>query len=385
MPEEDNTNLWAKQVNLCFNAGMRIGIDCRMFSSRFTGIGRYTHELVKEILDMNHKLSHPHQIVLFFNEPEYSEFRTLYPVTKVLVKAKHYSFAEQTRFLFKLWKEKCDVVHFPHFNVPMLYRRPYSVTIHDLTLSLFPGKKMTKWYQRLAYHLTIRNTIHTAKKVVAISDNTKKDIQGHFKIGHGKIEVIYNGVNPEFKILEHPKKHPKPFLLYTGVWRSHKNLPKMIEAFAKVLEKHDLNLIITGKEDPFYPEVKETAEKLGVRGRVIFTGLVDEHELINLYNAASVFVFPSLYEGFGLPPLEAMACGTPVVASNSSSIPEICGEGNAVFFDPKNADDIAAKICEVYENESLREKLIEHGKKRVEEFSWKKMAETTFELILRNR
>lgn len=361
---------------------MRVGIDCRMFSTKFTGIGRYTHELVKEILEINHKLVDPHQIVLFFNQPEYHEFKTIYPVKKVLVGAKHYSFAEQTKFLFKLRKEKCDIVHFPHFNVPLLYRRPYTVTIHDLTLSLFPGKKMTKWYHRLAYHLTIRNTIRTAKKVIAISENTKKDIREHFKIKSEKIAVIYNGVNPEFKVVAHPKKYPKPFLLYTGVWRSHKNLPVMIEAFQKVLEKHDLNLIITGKEDPFYPEVKEAVEKFGVKGRVVFTGLVGEEELLNLYNSAEVFVFPSLYEGFGLPPLEAMACGTPVVASDTSSIPEVCGEGNALFFDPKNPEDLAKKICEVYENEDLRQQLIENGRERVKDFSWGKMAKETFDLIL---
>lgn len=371
---------------------MKIGIDCRIFSSKFTGIGRYTNELVNHFIEINGKLDKPHQLVLFFNNPEYHEFKTIAPVKKVLVNAKHYSFNEQLHFWLKLRKEKCDVVHFPHFNVPILYRKPYVVTIHDLTLSLFPGHKMTKWYHRLAYHLTIRNAVKTAKKIIAVSKNTRDDIIDHLHPEEKKIEVIYNGLNPEFHLITDTEKFKptlnkynitKQFLLYAGVWRNHKNLPRLIKAFdiLKNEKNLDLQLVITGKPDPHYPEVKATVKALNLQDDVIFTNLISEDELIYLYNAALIFAFPSLYEGFGLPPLESMACGTPVVASNRSSIPEICGQDNAIFFDPENTQDIAEKIWELYKDADLQAELIEKGKNRAAQFSWEKTAKETFKLI----
>ena len=371
---------------------MKIGIDCRLFSSKFTGIGRYTHELVDYYIELNNNLKKPHQIVLFFNNPEYKKYKEVENVTKVLVDAKHYSFAEQTRFLFKLNKEKLDIVHFPHFNVPVLYRRPYVVTIHDLTLNFFPGQKMTKFYHRLAYNLTIKNATKKAKKIIAISKNTRNDMVDILDVNPEKIEIIYNGIDEKFKFIQDAskfkktlKKHKitKQFLLYTGVWRNHKNLPRFLKAFKLLKEKKNLNLqlVITGKEDPHYPEVKKTVKNLKLTEDVIFPGLVDDKELVHLYNAAFIFVFPSLYEGFGLPPLESMSCGTPVVASNISSIPEVCGEENAVFFDPYRATDIAEKIYSLYTNTNKQAELVEKGIKHSAKFSWKTTAEKTFKLI----
>jgi len=369
---------------------MKIGIDCRLFSSSFTGIGRCTHELVKHIIEMNRKLAEPHELVLFFNNPEYREFRSLAPIKKVLINAKHYSFDEQWTFWRKLKKEKCDVVHFPHFNKPILYKGDYTVTIHDLTLSMFPGKKMTKWYHRLAYHMVIKSAIKHARRVIAVSQNTKNDIIEHFKIKPDKIAVVYNGVNKEFDLMKdvektHPtlRKHKinKQFLLYVGVWRSHKNLPRMIEAFKKLRESSDIQLVITGKPDLHYPEVIDTVKRLKLTENVIFPGLVSEKELIHLYNAAMIFIFPSLYEGFGLPPLESMRCGTPVVASRTSSIPEICGNENAIFFDPYDVEDIAEKIAMVYKDAELQGRLIKNGAERASEFSWEKMSKDTFKII----
>jgi glycosyltransferase involved in cell wall biosynthesis len=370
---------------------MKIGIDARIFSSGFTGIGRYTQELIKELIKINDKNSLKHELVLFFNQPEYSKYSPENSnVKKVLVNAKHYSFKEQTVFLKKLKEENCDIVHFPHFNVPIFYRRPYTVTIHDLTLSFFPGRKMTKWFHRLAYNLTINNATKKAKKVIAVSENTKKDIVEHLKISEEKIKTIYNGVSSEFKIVENQQalirtlekyKISKDFLLYTGVWRNHKNLKRLIDAFALVKENIDLQLVITGKPDPHYPEVKSAINENNLEGEVILTGLVEEEDLVNLYNSARIYVFPSLYEGFGFPPLEAMRCGTPVAASNSSSIPEVCKEA-ATYFDPYDIEDIAEKIEALYKDPSLQYDLIEKGVERSKDFSWEKMAHETYETII---
>jgi len=313
-------------------------------------------------------------------------------VKKVLVNAPHYSLKEQTKFLKALNKENCSMVHFPHFNVPNFYRKPYIVTIHDLTLSLFPGRKMTKWYHRLAYHFTIKNAVKKAKKVIAVSKNTKEDIISHLKIPAEKIEVIYNGINPQFHIIEDLKEVEKTlkkydikkdFLLYTGVWRNHKNLTGLIEAFniLKNEKQIDINLVITGNPDPIYPEVLQTIKALNLEKDIILPGLVSEQELVHLYNGAKIYVFPSFYEGFGLPPIEAMRCGTPVAASNTSSIPEICGEENAVYFNPHIPQDIAEKIEMLYKNVDLQAGLIWKGMHHSQRFSWEAMARHTYEVI----
>jgi glycosyltransferase involved in cell wall biosynthesis len=253
---------------------------------------------------------------------------------------------------------------------------------------------MTKWYHRLAYNLTIKNVTKKAKKILTISKNTKQDLIKILNIDPEKIEVIYNGVSPIFRFMDDPaapaktlKKYKikQQFLLYAGVWRSHKNLARLIEAFSTLKKEKGLNLqlVITGKPDPYYPEVKNTVKKLNLQEDVIFTGLVEEEELLHLYNAAHIFVFPSLYEGFGLPPLEAMRCGTPVVASDISSIPEICGRENAVFFNPYNIKDIAEKIELVYKDPDLQAKLVTEGIQYSSKFSWGRTAKKTFYILQR--
>ncbi len=366
-----------------------------MFSSAFTGIGRYTFELVKYITEENNKKKNPDEIILFFNSPEFENYKCSKNTKKVLVNSKHYSLSEQTSFFIKLWKEKLDIMHFPHFNVPILYAQPFTVTIHDLTLSLFPGQKMTKWYHRLAYNWTIKNAVKRSERIVAVSENTKIDIVEHLKISPKKIQTIYNGISPDFKLIHDAKilqptlkkyKITKPFLLYTGVWRGHKNLVRLIKAFkiVKDQENIDLQLVMTGKPDPHYPEVLKEIEKLGLENEVIRVGFVSEKELVHLFNAALFYVFPSLYEGFGLPPLESMACGSPVVCSESSCLPEICGEDNAIFFDPENVEELAQKITDLYKDPKLQSELVANGIAHAKKFAWEKSCKETYELILKS-
>lgn len=357
-----------------------------MFKSSFTGIGRYTFELVKNLQAMSPQL--PHEFVLFFNEPEFTTFTPTAPnFKKVLAATPHYSLAEQTKFLKILNRERLDLMHFTHFNAPIKYEKPFIVTIHDLTHTLFPGRKMQGFAYRLAYKAVVRSAVKKAKRIIAVSQNTKEDLQSILNVSSHRIDVIYEGVNEEYGQFSDRKKEEskdylkqrykikQPFLLYTGVHRYHKNLPRLIKAFKLLsLEYPKLQLVITGKEDPLYPEVENEAKSQDLEKKVIFPGLVPEEDLIALYNLAEVYVFPSLYEGFGLPILEAMQCGTPVCASNSSSLPEIAGEGNALFFDPNDEADIAAKIAKILEDDSLRKALIEKGFARVKDFSWEKMA-----------
>ena len=367
---------------------MRIGIDARMYSTEFTGIGRYVYELVKQLKEIDDK----NDYVLFMNEPEYSGFEETRHFKKILVKARHYSVREQLGYLWTLRRAKLDLMHFTHFNAPILYRKPSVVTIHDLTLSFFPGKKMNSAFYRMAYNTVLKAAVRNAKKVIAVSENTKADLVNVAGTSPSKVEVIYEGVGEEFgprgdkETQEDVKRKysiTRNFLLYTGVWRGHKNLVNLIKAFALLREGpegHDLQLVITGEEDPYYPEVKRTVKELSLEHHVIYTGMVPEKELVALYQTATAYVFPSLYEGFGLPPLEAMRCGTPVIASKSSCIPEICGEASALYFDPYDPEDISNSIRKVLLDETLQKELRECGLKHSLKFSWEKMAQKTLEI-----
>lgn len=367
---------------------MRIGIDARMYSSQFTGIGRYVYELVQHLAQTDKE----NEYVLFMNSPEFESFELPNArFSKVLVKAKHYSLAEQTRYWWALRRAKLDLMHFTHFNAPLLYRRPSIVTIHDLTLSFFPGKKMNSSFARFAYNLVLKNSVAHASKVISVSENTKADLVKLLDTPLGKIEVVYEGVSGQFGpredkevVREMVKKYTitKDYLLYTGVWRGHKNLVNLLRAFRilKNDESFEGQLVITGEEDPYYPEVKRTVKELDLEHDVIFAGMVPEEELVALYQAASLYVFPSLYEGFGLPVLEAMRCGTPVIASKSSCIPEICGEDNALFFDPYDPDDMANSIRKAWMDPGLQKDLRDRGLRHSRKFSWEDMAQRTLQV-----
>ncbi|QQR84057.1 glycosyltransferase family 4 protein [Candidatus Peregrinibacteria bacterium] len=365
---------------------MKIGIDARMYGSGFTGIGRYNFELIQRLSELD---THHHYIIFLRKEG----FEAFTPpnqrFTKVLADFPHYSLSEQTQFLSLLNSFQLDLMHFTHFNAPIFYRRPYVVTIHDLTLSFFPGKKMNRWFYRMAYHIVLSRVTRRAKMIIAVSKHTQKDLQKVLKISDSRIVVIYNGVNPEFSepaaitAQDLSKKFhlERPYFLYTGVWRDHKNLVGLIKAFKQFnATDHGHDLVITGKFNPIYEEVVETVKTLKLKDHVHLVGLVSEDDLKALYQHAFAYAFPSFYEGFGLPPLEAMQCGTPVLASNASSIPEVCGEGNALFFDPYQTDDIAQKMQTLVDDPPLRQQLIQRGLERVKQFSWTTMAKKVLSL-----
>lgn len=360
---------------------MRIGIDARMHGASFTGIGRYTAELIAQLA----KLDTEHEYVLFMRKDAYESFQCPNDrFKKVPADFRHYSLGEQTGFLRTLNREKLDLMHFTHFNAPLFYAKPFIVTIHDLTLSFFPGKKMNHLLQRLAYHLVVRNVTQKAKRIIAVSNHTKEDLMRTLGVPEDKIVVIYNGVSAQFSGAT-PTKRPelnkklglsKPFFLYTGVWRDHKNLVGLIKAFAGFNEEtgRQYELVITGPHNPTYHEVPDTVKSLGAESSIHLVGLVSEEDIHSLYLNAFAYVFPSFYEGFGLPPLEAMQSGTPVLASNVSAIPEVCGEGNALYFDPYSIEDMKSKMKDFVRDASLRQRLIDRGFTRVKFFSWEKMA-----------
>lgn len=362
----------------------KIGLDARPYN--WTGIGRYLRNLIDQLLVIDQE----NEYVLFLEKDAAEQVPDSPKVKKVIVDIPHYSWKEQTSMPRVIQKEDCDLVHFPHFNMPITYKDPFIVTIHDLTLSFFPGQKMTSFLHRTGYQATIKHACKKAKRIIAVSKNTAKDIENLMKVDQSKIDIIYEAVefdkyhnrHSEEGIVEMKSRFnlKKPYLLYVGVWRSHKNILGMLSAFRKILDRGiDCNLVITGKPDPHYPEVKNKIKELKLENRVIFPGFVPDEDLPLMYAGADLFVWPSFYEGFGLPPLEAMASGTPVISSNTSAMPEILGKA-AEFFDPYDDEEIALAMERVLRDRGHREQLKEKGLLHVKQFQWKKMAEETLKV-----
>lgn len=366
----------------------KIGIDARMYGAEQTGIGNYIRNLIINLAQIDKS----NQYVIFLSRKEFDKFQAPGENFKKIKTNSHwYSWREQAALPFNLLGERLDLAHFPHFNSPILYPGKSVVTIHDITPFFFPGNKMNSLIRRAAFRQVFAASIKKASAVIAVSASTKSDIIRHFGAKENKITVTYEGVSDDFKILPNRDKIRekitakyaigKPFIFYTGVWRNHKNITGLIRAFA-ILKKElggAYQLVLGGKEDPFYPEVKKTIRDLRLEEDIICPGFIPAGELCQFYNICSLFVIPSFYEGFGLVGLEAFACGAPVISSRITSLPEVLGE-SALYFDPKNHQEMAGVMKKVLTDDNLREKMIKSGQARAEKFSWRRMAEETYKI-----
>ncbi|MBW9221791.1 glycosyltransferase family 4 protein [Methanothermococcus sp. SCGC AD-155-C09] len=362
---------------------MKIGIISEPLNQPLTGVGNYLYNLIKELLNKNLC----NNIVLI----NYKNCNIFPTVNKTLINnplkkiSKTYLWYA---YIFALnsirgYFNGLDIIHNP-YQAPTFFDlkgQKYIITVHDLIQILFP--KEVKPLVHLVQKTMLPRTIRTADKIISVSHNTKKDVIKYFKIPEDKIEVIYNGVNEEYKPLpdnEIEKIRQKynleyPFILYVGGLAPNKNIPTLIKAFYKLKKQRLLHkLVIIGAKRLKYNSIFETIDKLNLQKDVIFTGYVPEEDLPALYNAADLFVYPSIYEGFGLPPLEAMACGIPVITSNSSSLPEVVGNAG-IMVDPYDVDGLSRAMYEVLTNDGLREELRKRGLERAKLFTWKKCAE----------
>lgn len=365
---------------------MKIGLDLRMIDGG-SGISRYITELTQQILT----LDKTNQYVLFFNEltPQLKSIYEKFGHPMIETKIKHYSMAEQLSFVSVLNKENLDLVHFPHFNAPVLYGKKFVVTIHDLTHTKFPGKKTTHMLHRAAYNLTMLNAIKRSNKIIAVSASTKSEVQEYFKVDSNKIQVVYEGYNDAYKVLDREvaQKHvkekfgvTKPYLLYVGVWRRYKNLPALANVFNRLVDQGlDIELVLAGEQDPFYPEISSQVLGIPHKDRIKAVGRVSDEDLNFLYNGCRMFVLPSLAEGFGLTALEAGACGVPIACSDIPTLREVMGQG-AEFFDPYNEDNMLDIIGNVISNEHRLEELANAALARSKHFSWKQAAEETIKV-----
>jgi len=291
-----------------------------------------------------------------------------------------------------------DLVHIPLNRVPLLMIKPYVVTIHDMA-NIFHEEGASSMRMNLRRYRFRRGLVR-ANRVIAVSDATRRDCEQHMGVPPERIKRVYNAPDPGFqagaagcqpdeqeRIMERYQIN-YPFLLYAGNIRRHKNVPRLVEAFAVVREQlashpvyKDLRLVIIGDTISQYPLVRQTVIKSRVEHVVRFLGFVPFETLRCFYEMAAAFVFPSRYEGFGLPPLEAMACGTPVVTSNVSSLPEVVDEA-AILVNPENVFDIARGIGQVLLDEELRADLIRRGKEQAARFSWERTARQVLAIYL---
>ncbi len=359
---------------------MRIAIDARFFGPKQKGLGRYLQKLVEHL----EKVDLSNQYVIFLRRDNWNEYQPTNPnFKKVLADYRWYTLGEQIMMPIKIWQAKVDLIHFPHFNIPVFYSGPFVVTIHDLVLKKFPTRRASTlgpiryWLKNLAYQLVIWLAVKRAKKIVAVSNYTKEDILRYFRIKPERIEVIYEGTPEAIPGRNPGRRNPgcpvEDYLLYVGNAYPHKNLERLILAFQKLTqeEKIDLELVLVGQLDYFYQRLQKQFSSLP---GLIFTDFVSDEELASLYQRAALYVFPSLGEGFGLPPLEAMSYGLPVVSSQATCLPEILGRA-AVYFNPEDIEDMAEKIKQVLKDKKIQERLISQGFEKIKEYHWSKMAQ----------
>jgi glycosyltransferase involved in cell wall biosynthesis len=370
----------------------KILFDGRFLSLSHAGIGRYSCELLKHLLPLDEEQKY----ILLVREggeldPELLRVMNerKNPVEVIETNIGHYSLSEQIKLPGLLRRLKPELVHFPHFNHPIVYNGDFVVTIHDLTLSQFAERGGN--LKRKGYYFAISHAAKSAKKILAVSNFVRNELIREFKLPQDKVITTHEAIDSNFKKITNPRTLKgsdkygldKPYILSVGQWRSHKNLPALIEAFAELMKdakwRNKTDLVFVGREDPKYPFLKQQVIKYGLQKNVKFTGFVPDADLPVVYNNATAFVFPSLSEGFGLPGLEAQACGVALASSNRTSLPEIYGKG-ALYFNPSNVNDIHGKILEILEDEVLRDNLIKLGLENAKKYSWDKTAQKTLEV-----
>ncbi|MGQ0543303.1 MAG: glycosyltransferase family 4 protein [Blastocatellia bacterium] len=386
---------------------MRIGVDACCWGNK-RGFGRFTRELLDALLKIDE-----HNEYLFFIDSETKDLGDMPSrVTKVIAKTEHSQViaasADGRRSLSdiwsmsrEVWKHKIDVFFFPsvYSYFPILNRTKVVLTIHDVIAEHHPGLIFPNSKSQFFWKIKQRIAIGQANLIATVSEYSKKEIKEYFGLQESRMRIISEAARPVFKVLptnngfvttlaNYQLHLGERFLLYVGGISPHKNLNTLIEAFKRIVDlepNKPLKLILVGdyKDDPFfsaYPKLKEQVANLGLDDKVAFTGFIPDEDLAYLYNAATLLVFPSLEEGFGLPAIEAMACGTPVAASNTGSLPEVLGHVGR-FFDPTKVGEMAEVIRNVLSDEPMRQQMKTDGLKRSQNFLWKKAAEDTLAIF----
>jgi len=379
---------------------MNILIDIRpLMDRRYSGVAEYTHELLKALLNIDQQNQYWllynsfHNVsdrLPLFNYPNVSIIRTKYPnkfFNYVLLKFLHRPYFD------KIVGQPIDIFFMPHINFARWSPSITSiVTVHDISFVHFP--KFFNWRKNLWHGLlSVKKLLKRSRIVVTLSENTQNDVKQYAHLDDTRTTTIYSGISDVFTILNKEdstlevvkQKYnlPDSFIFFLGTIEPRKNIEGLIKAFEIVKSKQasDLKLVIAGGRGWKARPVFQAAAISQCADDIIFLDYVEASEKVALYNLATMFVYPSFYEGFGFPPLEAMACGTPTIVSATSSLPEVVGDG-AVMIDPYNPTSIATAIFEILHDASLRSRLIEKGKEQAAKFTWEKTAEKYLNLFV---
>jgi len=363
---------------------MRVAIDARKLHD--FGIGTYIRNLLRQLA----RIDHDTEYVLLCGEADLGVAAQLGPNFRaVLEPSPNYSIREQIHVPWILRRERPDLYHAPHYVLPAGVRCRSVVTIHDCIHLMFPQylpNRMAYAYARAQMWSAVRRS----DCILTVSDASKRDILHLFNVPSEKIVVVYNAIDTHFSVtppdeavacVRERYQLDHKFVLYVGNIKPHKNLVRLIEAFDELRrgELEDLKLLIIGDEISKLPALRLAVHRHKLHKHVRFLGYLPGDQLAVLYRLASVFVFPSLYEGFGLPPLEAMASGTPVVTSNVSSLPEVVGDA-AVLVDPYDVDSIVDGLRRVLTDPARADEMRRKGLVRAREFSWERSVAKTLQV-----
>lgn len=358
----------------------RIVIDARELR---TSTGRYIERLLNYLQEVDTNKNHLYFVLLKPEDidgwkPKNKRF------TPVACKYKEFTFAEQIGLLFQLYKLRPSIVHFGMTQQPILYLGRTVTTIHDLTTVRYvnPSKnRLVFKIKQFVYKGVVKIAARKSSRVITPTEYVKDDVAKFAHINSRKVTVTHESADIfDDKPYPIPELEGKDYIMFNGRPLPHKNLRRLIKAFAIVQEKHpELLLVIAGKKDRSHRSYMSLVKKLGLEEKVIFTDYIPDGQLRWAMENTKAYVYPSLSEGFGLPGLEAMLYGAPLISSNATCLPEVYGDA-AEYIDPYSVDDIAKKIQKILKNEKRRQELITAGKKQVKKYSWKRMAEQTLDV-----
>jgi len=363
---------------------MKILIDARLYGLENAGLGRYLINLLKGLEKQDSK----NEYTILLRKKYFDQLNFNNNFKKVLFESRHYSFLEQILLPIIIQKENPDIVHYPHFNVPIFSRKKFVVTIHDLLMHKQKGKDATTlWFpiyllKRFFYKFVFNFAVNKSKTIIVPSEYIKREICKYYsKVKGEKINVCYEGVsiNTESneKVINVLKEYgiKVPYALYVGNAYPHKNLVRAIKAVEITREKKKLNFVIVSARNVFVERLNRFIKKNKYDGFVKVLGFVPDEKLNLLYKNSECFLYPSVSEGFGLQGLEAMANKTPLVASNIEAFKEIY-QDNAIYFDPRNINSIKSALEKFLNlNKDQKIRLVENAYKFVKKYSWDKMSE----------
>ncbi len=366
---------------------MRIGIDATSIPPNRVGAGNYIYNLVNALAEIDDR----NQYFIFINSKLREDWR---------IEKNNFSFVSipfSSRSLRILWEQTglplqarklaLEILHSPHYTMPIVKSCQSVVTFCDMTFELFP--ELHEFSKRLIFPLMMRWSANQAERLIAISESTRQDVMRILRVKPERIITIPLAASSDYGVIARNRVKEVcnryqltvgKYIYYVGALEPRKNVPLLIEAYAKLAYKFpDIPLVIAGKKGWMYDEIFAKVKNLNLEERVRFLGYVPEQDLIGLYNGTSIFVYPSLYEGFGLPVLEAMQCGAPVVTTNVSSMPEVAGN-SALLVAPDDVEGLSKAMQRILSDDQLAKDLSSLGLARSANFSWKNCAQETLQV-----